>query len=323
MPVPFLVRQLENIAQQNIAQAQQQQVAQLALQNFIAKQQFQQQQEREQEQQFINQMVPALIGYAGLLNQSGKAEEAQNVLSSILSLQTGGIKGLQLKKSLEPQPKKIKEKRARAELEDLTEELFPGSTFAELEKEEKAQVSKELATRKKESRFPELGLRILDAYDREPNVRSFRELKDSINQMAEVLKGGIERKDFAFADQAAIVMFNKIIDPTSVVREGEFSRTTQFSRWTERLRAMAEKVKIGGQLTNKERQELLDTSYDMLTAAYKVTSSRTQTFIKRGQKFGLNPEDFDPVGEISLPEKPVLPIIKQLTPDEARKMRSK
>ena len=323
MATPFLVHQLQNIAGENIAREQQNQANQLAFQNFVNQKMFEQQFAQQQEQELVNQMLPALTGYADLLNQSGNTDEAQNVLSGIKALQAGGFKGLEVKQKLEPKEKKTKERKASQALEDKTSELFPGFSFDELEQKEKTEVSQEVEKIKKEARFPELGLRVVDSYDRDPNVRSFRELKDSVNQMAGVLQGGIERGDFAFADQAAIVMFNKVIDPTSVVREGEFARTTTFMNWTNRLKAMVEKINAGGSLTDKERQELVDTSHDMLSAAHKTTSKRTQTFIKRGAKFGLTPDDFDPASEISVPAKPILPIKKTLTPEQARKARKK
>ncbi len=323
MPNPvgeFLTGIGQGIVQPIVEQQQQQKLQELALQNYIRQQTVQQQMQKQQEQLFAEQLSPALTNYANMLTQAGRQEEAQNVIAGLEALRAGGIQGLQVQQQFKPKEKQTKQKTFGADREALSHEFY-GVDFGDLEKGEQAKVNQELQTIKKEQRFPELGLRVLDAYDREPNVRSFRELKDSVNQMSEVLKGGIERGDYSFADQAAIVMFNKVIDPTSVVREGEFSRTTTFIKWTERLKAMVEKIQAGGNLTDKERQELINTSYDMLKSAHKVTSGRTKTFIERGKRFGLTSEDFDPVGEISVPEKPILPTIKELTPEQVRKQK--
>lgn len=306
-------------------QQQEEEAAQLAYQQFVQQQAFAEGQKRQQEQNMIQGLTPALTQYAELLQNSGREQDAQNILAGLNALQSGGIQGFNIQQKLAPkEEKKPKEKQLGIEYERISEYLFNDS-YQNLNKSDQALVNKRVEEERiqKKLQDPTLALRLLDSYDREPNVRSFRELKDSYNQMGQVMIGGVKRGDFAFADQAAIVMFNKIIDPTSVVREGEFARTGEFIKFTERLKALVQKVQKGGSLTNKERQELLDTAHDLVISAHKVSKKRTETYIERGKRFNLIAEDFDPVGEISIPEKVNIPQDKIITPEEALSGRNK
>jgi len=305
---------MQTLIQQQMAElAFQQQVRQLMLQREMAKQM-----DVEQGRVLSN----AFMGQAGLLGQSltpdMTPEEAAPIKKQISQYQmlgqvsAGGLtsfktltEGLKDVKDVFGE-KKEKQKSFGNDREAIAQEFY-GVSFGELESKQQADVNRTFQQRQKEAKNPELAIRTIDAYDKDPNIRAFRELKDSMNQMFGVLKGGMDRGDFAFADQAAVVMFNKVIDPTSVVREGEFSRTTKFMRWTERLKSYAERVTRGGNLTDKERQELVDTSYDMLKSAHQVSVKRLKTFSQRGKQYGLSEADFDPVGEIAVPTKPTLP----------------
>jgi hypothetical protein len=48
------------------------------------------------------------------------------------------------------------------------------------------------------------------------------------------------------ADQALIISFNKMLDPTSVVREGEFARSTQGQSYLQQLQAKVDQAMRGG-----------------------------------------------------------------------------
>ena len=62
-----------------------------------------------------------------------------------------------------------------------------------------------------------------------------------------------------FVDQALINLFNKITDPTSVVRESEFQRTPDNIALMERVKGFLPKLTRGGVgLTDSERQALVD-----------------------------------------------------------------
>jgi len=305
-----------------VVERQQQEAAnELAFKQYQQQQEYNAQFQKQQEQQMVEGLIPALTGYAGLLQQSGRAEDAQNVLSGINALRQGGLQGLTIQQQLKPKDDKEKKPPKLGVEREAAADRFFKDAYSNLEQEDQAFVDDFVKDEKVAEKFrdPALGLRVLDTYDREPNIRAFRELKDSYNQMAQVLTGGVQRGDFAFADQAAIVMFNKVIDPTSVVREGEFARTTQFVRFTERLKGMVQKVQAGGTLTDKERQELIDTSYDLVKSAHKVSNKRKNTFILRGKRFNLLPEDFDPENEISIPEKLSIPQDKILSPEDVLK----
>jgi len=71
-------------------------------------------------------------------------------------------------------------------------------------------------------------------------------------------------------DQALIMVFNKMLDPGSVVRESEFARTPEAQALIEQMKGYLPKIKSGGTgLTDKERQEIVNTSNLLWQAAGK------------------------------------------------------
>ncbi len=93
-------------------------------------------------------------------------------------------------------------------------------------------------------------------------------------------------------DQALITIFNKMLDPTSVVRESEYARTPQDQGVMSRLKGKWGKIKEGGAgLTDTERQGIAR----MARRFFKLTQERARqeaTNIRRiAEENNLNPRD--------------------------------
>lgn len=128
-----------------------------------------------------------------------------------------------------------------------------------------------------------------------PVVKNWTELDRQFQMMeqafakTERMTAGKEKPVFGPADQALIIVFNKMLDPTSVVRESEFARTPEQMAMWQRLKARADRIMKGGVLSPDERRALVD----MAKEFHKVYKQRYDETAKeyRGyaKQYGLSP----------------------------------
>ncbi len=93
------------------------------------------------------------------------------------------------------------------------------------------------------------------------------------------------------SDQALVIAFNKLLDPTSVVRESEFARTPLQASLINRIRATPAQILQGGiTITDDDRKAILD----MAERAAAVTGERFNLvhdrFTKIANLSGVRPE---------------------------------
>lgn len=86
-----------------------------------------------------------------------------------------------------------------------------------------------------------------------PIFKATVESEARLMQVDELVKlgGGVK-------DEAILVMYQKVLDPGSVVREGEFARTAKGDSLIGRVDLIMEQATNGGHLTDKLRQEVVD-----------------------------------------------------------------
>lgn len=76
---------------------------------------------------------------------------------------------------------------------------------------------------------------------------------------SEALNAGTNKQSIAAADQALIISFNKMLDPTSVVREGEFARSTEGQSLIAQLEGRVQQALQGGVgLTDENRAQIVN-----------------------------------------------------------------
>lgn len=130
-------------------------------------------------------------------------------------------------------------------------------------------------------------------FDTLPEVKNFKEIDRqfaNVNETYKAYKNG-ELKANA-ADQAMVTTLNKILDPTSVVRESEFARTAAGQSAFNRMQGYLDKLtKGGGGLTNREREDLFNTMKIMRNSAYNTYSNTAQTYTDMANRYGMNPDD--------------------------------
>ena len=107
----------------------------------------------------------------------------------------------------------------------------------------------------------------------------------------EATSAGTSDKSRIASDQALIIAFNKMLDPTSVVRESEFARTPEQVAILNRILATPEKIIKGGiAITDEDRRAILD----MANRAADVTARRFNRAFDRfsnlSGRFNVDPQ---------------------------------
>lgn len=91
-------------------------------------------------------------------------------------------------------------------------------------------------------------------------IKRFQEMNSAATGIDAILSDTISRADNKsknVGDQALITLYNKILDPLSVVRESEYARTPEGQSLMNRLQGFAQKVQAGGSgLTDQDRIEV-------------------------------------------------------------------
>ena len=108
--------------------------------------------------------------------------------------------------------------------------------------------------------------------------------------------------------QAVLVTFQKILDPTSVVRESEYARTAAGQSLINRLEGYAERLAAGGAgLTDAEMASMVKTSEDMLADMGNWQAGARGRIGRRADQFGIDHvEIFDDAltGDDAAPAEP-------------------
>ena len=125
----------------------------------------------------------------------------------------------------------------------------------------------------------------------DPRIENFQIIERSERGMRAALKQATSPnvKSRIASDQALGVLFQKMLDPTSVVRESEFARTPEGAAAINRLLAIAPQLRLGGlKLLDEDRNALVDMAQTLLDGA-KISANRAfDEFETRADEIGLN-----------------------------------
>lgn len=92
------------------------------------------------------------------------------------------------------------------------------------------------------------------------------------------------------ADQALIISFNKMLDPTSVVREGEFARSTEGQSYLQQLQAKVDQAMRGGAgLSAETRQALVETTEVLYGDYIKTHNDKAYQYRQNALRQGGDP----------------------------------
>lgn len=163
--------------------------------------------------------------------------------------------------------------------------------------------------------------------DFDNNVTNFKEVLRYTQQMedamAEINKGG---NVLSAANQALITSFNKILDPASVVREGEYDRTTSGQTLVNRALSAIDKVNKGTTLQPDEAKAYMEIAQRVTKRMGKQFMSSADMLVNQVASINgdinrvLGGEDMNTLNMLATDE---LTEAIQLNPDLAAQINSK
>ncbi len=100
--------------------------------------------------------------------------------------------------------------------------------------------------------------------------------------------------------QAIITSFNKITDPTSVVRESEYARTPEGASVINRLRGFVEKITKGGKLVTQDNVEIRDTARTIAKIHRRLINEKLEEQIREParRRGGFNDRDIEAIAPL-------------------------
>ena len=115
---------------------------------------------------------------------------------------------------------------------------------------------------------------------------SFFEVRDAYNRVEASAK-----KPSAAGDLALIFNYMKILDPGSVVREGEFANAQNSAGVPERIRAAYNNVRQGERLTDVTRADFLSRARDLFEAQRNTQQRTEQQYRQLAERLNVSPEN--------------------------------
>lgn len=127
------------------------------------------------------------------------------------------------------------------------------------------------------------------AFRTDERVANLNIIERSERGMQAALRQSKTAKSRIASDQALGVLFQKMLDPTSVVRESEFARTPQGAALINRVIGGAEQIIKGGlKMTNEDRDALVTMAQKLLDEAKLTANKAFSEFETRADEINLN-----------------------------------
>ena len=124
-----------------------------------------------------------------------------------------------------------------------------------------------------------------------PEVKTFIEVSSQVARLDEAVKESKTSDSLIAVDQALITIFNKMLDPESVVRESEYARSPQDQAIMSRLKGKADRLLSGGVgLTPIERDALARMARRFGEISKKQFKEQSRFFGKEAERLGIKKE---------------------------------
>lgn len=122
------------------------------------------------------------------------------------------------------------------------------------------------------------------------DYRGEAKMPHSILQSFNALRATASRTD-APSDVAFIYQYMKMLDPTSVVREGEFAMAQNAAGVPDQVRNMYNKAVSGQRLNPQQRAQMLGTAGRLATQADEQLGGLNDQYAEKAKRRGLDPEN--------------------------------
>lgn len=137
------------------------------------------------------------------------------------------------------------------------------------------------------------------AKDTQARTEQAREMARQAQLIDQSYNNIVAGGDRSLNTQAIITSFNKILDPSSVVRESEYDRTAQGQSLLAQLEGKVQNIASGGAgVTEATLKEAAEIAKKYLEGSKKSIELQNQRAIQMAQQFGLNPDFVTSTGQI-------------------------
>jgi len=153
-----------------------------------------------------------------------------------------------------------------------------------------------------------------------PEVKEFVTISTQVKRAEEaILEARTGKGSMNAVDQSLITLMNKILDPTSVVRESEYARTPEGMSALERMKGWAGKISAGGAgLSSQERESLYTMINKFYSVSEKMYNDQVNYYTDLAKRKGVDPADVVRLGA----KKAKIPTAKtaaEMTDEELKK----
>jgi hypothetical protein len=92
------------------------------------------------------------------------------------------------------------------------------------------------------------------------------------------------------SDQALGVLFQKMLDPMSVVRESEYARTPEGASFIHRIESIIPQLQKGGlKLTDSDRFAIIQQAKELLNSSQNLAREQKNYYTRLSKQYGINP----------------------------------
>lgn len=133
-------------------------------------------------------------------------------------------------------------------------------------------------------------------------TKTFRDVEDAYGRVKASQEGDVT----AASDISLIFQYMKMLDPGSVVREGEFATAQQTGSIDDRVVNVYNKLISGERLTNTQRDNFVNEANKVYKVGLEKQEKREKDYEKLGEKYGIERDEIIVrTGQPKLPVKPV------------------
>uniref|UniRef100_A0A6M3KYZ5 Uncharacterized protein n=1 Tax=viral metagenome TaxID=1070528 RepID=A0A6M3KYZ5_9ZZZZ len=130
-------------------------------------------------------------------------------------------------------------------------------------------------------------------FNQTPEVKQFSDIRFRYDVMNQALEESKTTNNFVAVDQAIITTFNKMTDPSSVVRESEYLRTASDLALWNRIKGKMQKFIGGGAaLTQEDREAMFKMAGKFMKAAEKKYNERLKEYRSYMINYSVDPDTY-------------------------------
>jgi len=127
-------------------------------------------------------------------------------------------------------------------------------------------------------------------FNARPEIKEYNQVQPKFASLEKALVESQTTGNKVASDQAMITLFNKITDPTSVVRESEYARTPANLALINRLKGKVEKVMTGGAgLTDADRNAIMSMVRQFKSGYQELFNNTAREYTDYARGYGIDP----------------------------------